>query len=571
MPCVGHWRSQVSVISRTEPESQRLPSLRVPLAWMLVSLIFGYTIAVVFKDNVPHNPLLFAVFALVMASACMAALSSRLWPLLLILSVTAFGMSRWQTQNPPHPEDWADLPPREAVLEFHVEQTFRSLAFPGRAMGLGRVVKTAHTPLAELEQRRVYFSLAPCPDGRPVRWGDHVRARGVVRFRTIGEVRDGFETYLDARKVAATFGRGSIVENKGGGSFHRSFGNAANERLTRILLAGSEDKEHPFGRVFAAMLLGQKWMLGPELRSGFVQTGTMHLFAVSGLHVAAVALTLALGLQLMRVPSRFAAVIGLVLLCGYVLATGAPPSAVRAFSMVAFYWVANAFLRQREPLAALVASAVFVLIWDPRQLFSVGFQLSYAVVGSILLIGLPLAAHLREAINLGRFIPEDLHPPWIAPTAAALRWTATAFAISLAASLGSMPLIIAYFGLFTPGAVLLNLALIPAASLAVVNGVLSAAIGLAGFEPVSAFLNRGAWVVFAFMLWMVDGALRIPGFYFHMEWKHSPMPFLTVGTILVSGILIRFRPLAATPWRFLLPPGVFIILLVFGAHSVIPD
>ncbi len=543
----------------------------MPLAWVLLSLIAGYTLAATELLPFGHTPLAYALLALAAAVACAAAPGSRVWLPLLLLSLTTFGVSRWQTQDAPEPGEWADLPARDAVMELLVEQTFRSLAFPEGAMGLALVTEAAHAPLKELEGRRVYYSLALCPEGRAVRRGERVKARGIVEFRAATEPRDGFETYLDARRVSATFRRGAVVEHRGSTSWHTAFGNTANERLTRILLAGSEDKEHPYGHVFAAMLLGQKWMLGPELRSGFVRTGTMHLFAVSGLHVAAVALTLALGLQLLRVPAQAAAVIGLVLLSGYVLATGAPPSAVRAFSMVAFYWAANVFLRQREPLAALVASAVAVLLWDPRQLFAVGFQLSYAVVGSILLIGLPLAAHLRDAINLGRFIPEDLHPAWVAPTAAALRWTATAFSISLAACLGSMPLIIAYFELFTPGAVLLNLALIPAASLAVVNGVLSAAAGLTGLEGLSAFLNRGAWAVLAVMLWMVDAALRIPGFYFNMEWRVGSMPFVAVGAVLASGVLIRFRPFTATPWRFALPPAAFLFLLMLGARSVVPE
>ncbi len=560
----------MSLLSRTEPEALRLPSLRVPLAWVLLSLIAGYTLAAT-ATGLPRAPLVYVLVATGAALACAALRAPRFFLPLLVLSVTTSGISHWQMRHPPEPEEWVNLPPRDALLDIRVEQAFRSLAFPERAMGLGRVVESAHMPLGELEDRRVHYSLALCEEGLAVRRGDRIRARGVMEYRSGREHEGGFDAYLDARQVAVTLRRGAVIEHQGNASWHTAFGNAANERLTRILLAGSEGKEHSYGRVFAAMLLGQKWMLGKELRSGFVRSGTMHLFAVSGLHVAAVALTFALALQLARVPTRLAAVIGLVLLFGYVLAVGAPPSAVRAFSMVAFYWAANAFLRQREPLAALVASALAVLLWDPRQLFAVGFQLSYAVVGSILLIGLPLAAHLRDSINLGRFMPEDLHPAWVAPTATALRWTATAFSISFAASLGSMPLIIAYFGLFTPGAVLLNLALIPAASLAVMNGVLSAAVGMAGLEGVSAFLNRGAWTVLALMLWMVEGALRVPGFYFTMEWRTAAMPFLAIGAVLLSGVIMRFQPLSATPWRFALPPAAFLGLLMLGAVPVSPD
>src|SRR5690606_31994265 len=132
----------------------------------------------------------------------------------------------------------------------------------------------------------------------------------------------------------------------------------------------------------------------------------------------------------------------------------------------------RAVLRQREALAALVASAVAVLLWQPQQLFTAGFQLSYAVVGAILLFGLPVAASLRGRIDLWNFVPERSLSRWRLWLRRVIRGIADTFSISLAATLGSAPLIIAHFGLLTPGALFLNMVLIPCASLAVMDGVL---------------------------------------------------------------------------------------------------
>ena len=130
----------------------------------------------------------------------------------------------------------------------------------------------------------------------------------------------------------------------------------------------------------------------------------MHFFAISGLHIGVIATAIAQFLLLIRIPRKVSPFIGLPLLFLYVQITGASPSAVRAFLMALFFWASFAFVRQRSPLAALAASAVFVLIFQPAQLWSIGFQLSYTVVLSILLFGLPLYETASEKLAPFRYL-----------------------------------------------------------------------------------------------------------------------------------------------------------------------
>ena len=74
-----------------------------------------------------------------------------------------------------------------------------------------------------------------------------------------------------------------------------------------------------------AILLGERWRLKPELRRAFVESGSIHVFAISGLHVMIVARTLMVLLMLAFVPQRLAGAAALPPLWLYVYMIGAPP------------------------------------------------------------------------------------------------------------------------------------------------------------------------------------------------------------------------------------------------------
>ena len=167
--------------------------------------------------------------------------------------------------------------------------------------------------------------------------------------------------------------------------------------------------------------------------------------------------------------------------------------------MVMFFWVSLVISRQRSPIAALAASAVFVLLIQPDQLWQLGFQLSYVVVLSILCFGLPLHGRLTEIVQLYRLHPEKdirLHQQ-------AVRWAvdklSMLFAISFAAWLASAPLSAGLFGVLAPYSVLVNMLLVNIAALVICSGVISSALGLTTLTALSPFINHAAWVCISLM------------------------------------------------------------------------
>src|SRR5690606_32118882 len=107
----------------------------------------------------------------------------------------------------------------------------------------------------------------------------------------------------------------------------------------------------------------------------------------------------------------------------YVVATGAPPSAVRALVMAVLLIVGTATERAHNTLNALGVAALVLLLVRPTFLFDVGFQLSFAAVGAIVTL-MPV---------LGRWVPNG----WTAGRVR--RWVVDMTLVSLAATLGTLP------------------------------------------------------------------------------------------------------------------------------------
>ena len=217
-----------------------------------------------------------------------------------------------------------------------------------------------------------------------------------------------------------------------------------------------------------AILLGERWRLKPELRRAFVESGSIHVFAISGLHVMIVARTLMVLLMLAFVPQRLAGAAALPPLWLYVYMIGAPPSAVRAAAMASFYLLAPVFWRRPDALRAWSLTFLAVYLADPRMVADVGCRLSFTVMLALILA-------VRPAERLGSL------------------WAKALF-FSFAAWAAGAPIAANAFGRFTPGGIVANLALLPAATLSVATGVVGA---LAGFvsETAAAHLNNLAALV----------------------------------------------------------------------------
>jgi ComEC/Rec2-related protein len=275
--------------------------------------------------------------------------------------------------------------------------------------------------------------------------------------------------------------------------------------------------------VVLGITLGVREGMSEEALLAFRRTGSLHLFAVSGMHVGMMA-GIFWGLLLpLPLPRRKLAWFLLPLLLGYTILTGAEPPALRAFVMIAILVFGLVLDRTPRILNSLSAAFIVMLLHEPNQRHDLGFQLTFCVVLAIVLIGLPLAGKLGSLGQPDPFLPADLVTPWQRRRWAWVRFGTASLCFGIAANLGSLPLSIHHFNLATPSGVFLGLALVPLSWL-----ILCAATGILFFLPVGLgwFIQFCGWIaggLAAACLGLCAWAASLPGAW-HLPRHDPPTP-----------------------------------------------
>jgi competence protein ComEC len=159
-----------------------------------------------------------------------------------------------------------------------------------------------------------------------------------------------------------------------------------NTILNKLMASGL--KERPRAMI-EALVLGQRQNVDPELTKSFRDAGVIHILALSGLHVGIILLILRFLTQsILRLQYGrwIQSAVLIALLWSFALLTGMSPSIMRAVTMFSFVAIGMNLKRKGSVYHSLTLSAFVLLIYDPRLLFQVGFQLSYMAVFSIVLI-----------------------------------------------------------------------------------------------------------------------------------------------------------------------------------------
>src|SRR4029453_1290815 len=158
----------------------------------------------------------------------------------------------------------------------------------------------------------------------------------------------------------------------------------------------------------SGIVLGLRHQAPEDIEEPFQQTGTLHLFAVAGLHVGIVATLLWMVATIARLSRKTTAAIIIPLLLFYAAVTGLHVSSVRAAVMTSILLGGFFFERKVFVANSLAAAAFFLLCWNTNELFSTGFQLSFAVVGAIVLFADPFFKLLQRWAAPDPFLPRTL-------------------------------------------------------------------------------------------------------------------------------------------------------------------
>ncbi len=201
--------------------------------------------------------------------------------------------------------------------------------------------------------------------------------------------------------------------------------------------------------VLSALTVGYMDALDDGLLESYSVSGASHVLSLSGLHIGFLYL-LIFGL-LRLIPGQntgvrwLRVVVILLSLWSFAFFTGLAPSVVRSVCMFSLIGVAYSLKRSSISLNTLFAAAFFMLLCVPEWLFDVGFQLSFVAVVAIILW-------------------QPVIYRWVPVSSRCSKYVWGLMSVSLAAQLGTAPLVVLYFYRFSTHFLLTNLLVVPLAS-----------------------------------------------------------------------------------------------------------
>ncbi len=280
------------------------------------------------------------------------------------------------------------------------------------------------------------------------------------------------------------------------------WGQQLREAAAQTLSNGIENRPGQLA-VYKALLLGYRKAVPHEIHQRFKRTGTLHIFAISGLHVGIVGLLITVVLKSIGIPRDRWGLLLLPLLLGYVVATGMKSSALRALAMAAVYFLSPLFRRKPDIPVSIAFSAILLLFSKPLEILSGGFIFSFTVVSFIVMV----FARVPEG-----FIFRGAG--WVR----AVRAYGVSLGItSMAALIASVPVTALFFGSFAPVSLVGNLIVVPLTFCIVLSGWLSILVPAA-----SGIFNHAALVFINGLLGTTNLLAGLPGAHLHV-----PPPPLT--------------------------------------------
>ncbi|MCB9218877.1 MAG: DNA internalization-related competence protein ComEC/Rec2 [Ignavibacteriales bacterium] len=224
------------------------------------------------------------------------------------------------------------------------------------------------------------------------------------------------------------------------------------------------------------ILLADRSEIDYDIKTSFIDSGVIHVLAVSGLHVGFISIIIFLLLGRLDIRVKYIGTIfGLIL---FLILTGGHPSVFRATIMASVYLLAKLTNRVTNGFNSIAIAALIILLINPNELFNPGFLLSFSAVLSILIIYPKLSKAINQ-LNINKVIKNVL----------------LFISVSFAAQIGTLPFTIIYFNKLSIISILANLIVIPIIGLNVSIGILTLAISLLSNYLAGIFASANSFLI----------------------------------------------------------------------------
>jgi competence protein ComEC len=365
-----------------------------------------------------------------------------------------------------------------------------------------------------IDNRPVRFQISAECSGEPFSYGDRIIAQGkfYVQTHPLNPGEFDFGAYLQRQNIYLNFRNHrdvpAMVTAQNQGNPFAAVALSARHRILQALQEGLQD-DMEVAQTIQGMILGARAETSPALKRLFRDTGTIHLFAASGLQVGLFTGLAWSCLRYIRLPRQSVALAIVPVAIAYCALTGFYPATVRATVMAIFIAVGVSLERPVSTVNSLCGSGLLILIHDTQELFQTGFQLSFVAVFAILTAARPVGHLLYRPFQVDPFLPMRLLPPWQRSCHKAMLHTCESFSLSAVCWGATAPILILQEHHISLVAIFVNLLVVPLATAVMLLGVTGLLAGSISMS-IAVCINNTGWLITKLVLLILQTATLVP-------------------------------------------------------------
>ncbi len=471
--------------------------MRTPLIFIILSYIFG----ILFSEIADLEIKTILIILVVLIVLTILTVRIRYFTLFILLSIFSCGLLAGEASKEPsinNISNYLGNNPQKAIISGKVitdpEYIFKKDLNIDNKLVIEKASFLVQIDSAKVEQNETKTSgvlyVNAWKKDISLKFGDKVLLEGKIYPLGYKENNNDsgfdFKKYFTRKGISAFFKMGQkdalIIIGNESDSIRKIIFNLRHNVEKKIFDYFPKD----YAELLRAMVLGIRYGFDDSLEEKFVNTGTVHILAISGMNVGMILFVIMVILQIIRVPRKLKYIIAAFAIGFFMIFSGAKPPVVRATLMAELFLLGLIFNRSNSLENAFYVSAFLMLIYDPLSIFDPSFQLSFASLAGLI--------YITPKLN-SIFLKDDMNSSLFVKIKSYLIMTLN---ITLGAMGGVLGFVVYYFNIVSPIGIISNILIVPLVFVITVFGI--GAILLSYLIPYFAILFS---YVTDFFIWLM--------------------------------------------------------------------
>lgn len=497
-----------------------------PLLWVFLTIATG--IAVSFFLALPSITNFIAISCAITVFLCLIAVffvivGSKKYSIIafiaILVAATAFGAFRFAVWSKTPPNAVQKLNGMETTVFGDIAGDVETEDNRQRFVLRADSAFVRDTVVAVSGRVRIYLY-----DANPVAYGDRIAISAKLQEPWCAknpyayDFKKSLET-MGIESIAFVYRNSNIdiIDTTGGAFFLKNIVNPLRDYIAQTIDSGMHGDA---AALLKGLMLGLGRNLPDDVRDAFADSGTVHILAVSGLHVGLIAgMAWILLVSVFRVPRFIGAIATISLLIVFAGLVGGRPSVLRAAFMFSIIVIGAAMDRPANLLNSIGAAGAILLAIKPIWITDIGFQLSFSATLGIAYLLPKFQAWLPERLSRADFLG---------------KWIVSPFLVSLSATIGTTPFVALHFHRFQLIGPIANLLVIPPLGIIIGYGLLATLIEPIWSGLAVAFLASDWFLLKIYLLNAVKFFASVPCAY--LTFPHPSHAWVGIYFVMTIGL-----------------------------------